>query len=347
MKKLKTAILGATGYTGVELLRLLVSHPCVDIVTLTSEKEAGEEFSTSFPQAFGLNLPKLIPLNSVDWQALDIVFCALPHGTTQETLSQAMVANPKLKIIDLSADFRLSNPAAYEKWYGHPHTALHLQENAVYGLCEVYRKALQSAQIVANPGCYTTTALLPLIPLLRERLITPDIIIDAKSGVTGAGRSAKRDMLYAEVSEGFHAYGVAHHRHMAELDEQLSKAAGEEVVSTFTPHLVPMLRGIYATIYITLRHKSAQEVHAVLSETYGSEPFVKVLPYGEIPHSRHVRGSNRVHIGLKQDRTAQKAILISTSDNLLKGASGQAVQNFNIINGFEETLGLPMMGMYP
>ena len=223
-----------------------------------------------------------------------------------------------------------------------------MQKKAVYGLTEVYRPQIKSAQLVANPGCYTSCAELALIPLLRAKAIDPDeIVIDAKSGMTGAGRAAKEEMLFSEVSEGFNAYGVGHHRHMAELDQEFSKAAGRAVTVTFTPHLVPMNRGILSTIYVRGLKVSPRNLHALLAEVYATEPFVHVLPFGTLPHTRHVRGSNMTFIGAAADRVAGRAILGSALDNLTKGASGQAVQNMNLVLGFPETTGLEQVALFP
>ena len=251
-------------------------------------------------------------------------------------------------MVDLSADFRLADPAAYAHWYGHAHAAPALQKEAVYGLTEVYRPQIKTARLVANPGCYTTCAELALIPLLRAKAIDPDeIVIDAKSGMTGAGRAAKEEMLFSEVSEGFHAYGVGHHRHMSELDQEFSRAAGRNVVVTFTPHLVPMNRGILSTIYVRGLKATPQDLHALLSKAYAKEPFVHVLPFGKTPQTRHVRGSNMTFIGIAADRISGRAIIGAALDNLTKGASGQAVQNMNLMLGFPETMGLEQVALFP
>jgi N-acetyl-gamma-glutamyl-phosphate reductase len=256
---------------------------------------------------------------------------------------------PRTKVIDLSADFRLHDTAAYAKWYGHEHHAPKLQKEAVYGLVEVYRSQIKKARLVANPGCYTSGAQLPITPLLKAKAIAPDeIVIDSKSGMTGAGRSAKEEMLFSEVSEGFHAYGVGHHRHMAELDQEFSLAAGRKVVVTFTPHLVPMNRGILSTIYMRgTRGASPEDLHAILLKYYAKEPFVHVLPFGQTPQTRHVRGSNMTFIGVAKDRVPGRAVVISALDNLVKGASGQAVQNMNLMLGYPETTGLEQVALFP
>ena len=349
--KKKIAILGASGYTGAELVRLLLRHPKVEIAIMTADRKAGLSMGDVFPQFAPYDLPKLVTIDEVDWAnaGIDLIFCALPHATTQKVLKDIMAKAPATKVCDLSADFRLTDPASYAKWYGHEHQALDLQKEAVYGLVEIYRREIKPARLVANPGCYTTCAQLPLIPLLKAKAIEPDeIVVDAKSGMTGAGRSAKEEMLFSEVSEGFHAYGVAKHRHMAELDQEFSKAAGKEVVVSFTPHLVPMNRGIFSTIYVRGRRgRTAEELHAILLKQYEKEAFVHVLPYGKMPQSRHVRGSNMTFIGVVADRIPGRVIIISTLDNLTKGASGQAVQNMNLMLGFAETLGIDQPAMFP
>src|ERR671935_852940 len=289
-KKAKIGVLGASGYTGAELLRLLLRHPGVEIALLTAERRAGQHMRQVFPQFSPYALPKLLAIDSIDWKeaALDLAFCALPHATTQTVIKGLLAAAPNTKVVDLSADFRLHDTAEYARWYGHGHRAPELQREAVYGLAEVYRHKIKAARLVANPGCYTTCAELPLIPLLSAKAIDPDaIIIDAKSGMTGAGRGAKEEMLFSEVAEGFHAYGVGRHRHMAELDQEFSRAAGREVIVTFTPHLVPMNRGILSTIYVRGIKASPEELHAILLKSYANEPFVHVLPFGETPQTRH------------------------------------------------------------
>jgi N-acetyl-gamma-glutamyl-phosphate reductase len=349
-KKAKIGVLGASGYTGAELLRLLIPHPHAEIVLLTADRRAGKTMADVFPQFVPYDLPVLTSIEGTDWKAagLDLAFCALPHGTTQKVIDALLKAAPATKVVDLSADFRLADLAAYERWYGHPHAAPELQKEAVYGLTEVYRDKVKAARLVANPGCYTTCSELPLIPLLKANAIDPDeIVVDAKSGMTGAGRAAKEEMLFSEVSEGFHAYGVGHHRHMAELDQEFSLAAGREVIVTFTPHLVPMNRGILATIYVRSAKATPQDLHAILLKSYAKEPFVQVLPFGKTPQTRHVRGSNMTFIGVAADRIPGRAIIVSALDNLTKGASGQAVQNMNVMLGYPETTGLEQVALFP
>ena len=349
-EKAKIGVLGASGYTGAELLRLLIRHPRVEIALLTAERRAGQYMRQVFPQFSPYALPKLVAVDSVDWKkaALDLAFCALPHATTQTVIKELLAKAPNTKVVDLSADFRLGDTAAYARWYGHEHHAPDLQKEAVYGLAEIYRHKIRTARLVANPGCYTTCAELPLIPLLSAKAIDPDeIVIDAKSGMTGAGRAAKEEMLFSEVSEGFHAYGVGHHRHMAEFDQEFSRAAGRKVIVSFTPHLVPMNRGILSTIYVRGLKTSPADLHAILLKSYAGEPFMHVLPFGEMPQTRHVRGSNMTFIGVAKDRVEGRAIIGSALDNLAKGASGQAVQNMNLMLGFPETLGLEQVALFP
>jgi N-acetyl-gamma-glutamyl-phosphate reductase len=330
---------------------MLLRHPRSEIVLLTAERSAGKAMREVFPQFSPYNLPTLTAIEGIHWskQQLHVAYCALPHATTQKVIKALLADAPATKVIDLSADFRLSDTAAYAKWYGHEHQAPELQKEAVYGLTEVHRREIRRARLVANPGCYTTCAQLPLIPLIKNKAIELDeIVVDAKSGMTGAGRAAKEAMLFAEVSEGFNAYGVGHHRHMAELDQEFSLAAGREVMVTFTPHLVPMNRGILSTIYVRGRRgRTAEDLHAILLKSYMKEPFVHVLPFGETPHTRHVRGSNMTFIGVAKDRIPGRAILVSALDNLVKGASGQAIQNMNLVMGWPETMGLEQVALFP
>jgi N-acetyl-gamma-glutamyl-phosphate reductase len=344
--QIKIAIIGASGYTGAELVRLLACHPNADIRALTADRNAGKPMSDVFPHLGGLDVPELIKLEDVDWADIDVVFCCLPHGTTQEFIASLP---DSLKIIDLSADFRLSNTKTYAEWYGYDHLAPDLQKDAVYGITELARDAIKAARLVANPGCYPTSALLPLVPLIDAKQIdTDNIIIDAKSGVTGAGRSAKEGTLYAEVTEGIHAYGVAGHRHAPEIEQGLSAAAGSDIIVNFTPHLMPMNRGILSTIYVSLANgASASDLHATLKKKYAKEPFVRVLPEGSVPHTRHVRGSNHCLIGVVADRLKGRAVIVSVIDNLVKGASGQAVQNMNLVCGLDETTGLQQEPLFP
>src|SRR4249919_698622 len=349
--KAKIGVLGASGYTGGELVRILLRHPRAEIVLLTAERSAGKAMRDVFSHFSPFPLPQLVAIDGLDWAnlALDVAFCALPHATTQKVVKDLLAKSTATKVVDLSADFRLADTSAYAKWYGHEHHAPELQKEAVYGLTEIHRREIKKARLVANPGCYTTCAQLPLIPLIKNKAIELDeIIVDAKSGMTGAGRAAKEAMLFSEVSEGFHAYGVGHHRHMAELDQEFSVAAGRPVVVSFTPHLVPMNRGILATIYVRgVSGRSPEDLHAILAKRYADEPFVHVLPFGEQPQTRHVRGSNMTFIGVTNDLIPGRAIIGSALDNLVKGASGQAIQNMNLVLGWPETLGLEQVALFP
>jgi N-acetyl-gamma-glutamyl-phosphate reductase len=338
----KIAILGASGYTGAELVRLMATHPGMDVVALTADRKAGAAMAEVFPHLAHLDLPTLRRIEDVDFAQVDMAFCALPHATTQEVIAEL----PRdLKIVDLSADFRLRDPAVYEYWYGHPHHALDLQAEAVYGLTEFYRDAIASARLVSGTGCNAAAGMYAVLPLLEGGLIDPDeIIIDLATGVSGAGRAAREGMLHAEVSEGFHAYNVARHRHIAEFDQEFSKAAGREVVCAFTAHLAPMNRGILATVYV---RGEAEAIHAALAARYAAEPFIHVLPLGQSPHTRHVRGSNFCHVGVVADRRKGRTIVFSALDNLVKGASGQAVQNANLMLGLPEAQGLGAAPLFP
>jgi N-acetyl-gamma-glutamyl-phosphate reductase len=342
----RVAILGASGYTGAELVRLLARHPQVAIAALTADRQAGKPLGEVFPHLGRLGLPDLVKIDDVDWSGIEAVFCALPHGTTQEVVAKL----PRhLKIIDLSADFRLADVSVYAKWYGHEHRAPDLQREAVYGLTELKRQEIKGARLIANPGCYPTSAQLPLVPLIESKQIdTRDIIIDSKSGVSGAGREAKQGSLFAEVSEGIHAYGVANHRHMPEIEQGLSDAAHGRVIVNFTPHLMPMNRGILSTIYVRLANgATARDLRATLAGRYDNEPFVRIVPEGVAPATRHVRGSNHCLIGVFEDRVPGRAIILSVIDNLVKGASGQAVQNMNLVCGMDETAGLEQEPLFP
>ncbi|MEM1316258.1 MAG: N-acetyl-gamma-glutamyl-phosphate reductase [Pseudomonadota bacterium] len=339
----RIAILGASGYTGAELVRLIASHPRLEIAALAAERAAGKTLGEVYPHLGHLPLPTISKIDEIDWSGVDLAFGALPHATTQE-VAKALPSH--VKFADVSADFRLRDPAMYEKWYGHAHLAPELQKEAVYGLPEFYRDDIKGARIVAGTGCYVVTGLLALVPLLEARLIAPEpIIIDAKTGITGAGRSVSERKLFSEVTEGLDAYGIASHRHTAEFDQELSLAAGETVTASFTPHLAPMSRGILETIYVK---GEAQALQAELARRYADEPFVDVLPFGAAaPQTRHVRGSNLCRIAVFADRRPGTAIVISALDNLVKGASGQAVQCANLMLGLPETEGLTMAPLFP
>lgn len=346
MERVRIGVLGASGYTGAELLRLLVGHPAAEIRWLTADRNAGQPIGALFAHLAHLHLPVLEKLESVDISSVDVVFCCLPHGLTQAVIKSLPES---IRVVDLSADFRLRDLKLYETTYGKPHEAPELQAVAVYGLSEHYAEAIAAARLVANPGCYTTAAELPLIPLLKAGLIREEgIIIDAKSGVTGAGRAAKEANLFAEVSEGFHAYGVANHRHTPEIEQCLSDFARAPICVTFTPHLVPMNRGIFATIYARLSAgTSVEDLQAALETSYASAAFVKVLPPKSLPATRHVRGSNLSLMAVHPSRIAGEVIILSVLDNLVKGASGQAIQNMNLMFGLPDAAGLALAPMFP
>lgn len=347
----RVAVLGASGYTGEEVVRLAATHPGLELAALTGDSQAGKPFADVYPHLAlaHASLPPLVKIDDVDWSSVDAAFCCLPHATTQKVIA----ALPRsIKVVDLSADFRLADTALYEQWYGTPHAAPDLQKEAVYGLTEFAREDVAATRLVANPGCYPTCVQLALIPLLTAGLISPDgIIIDAKSGVSGAGRSAKLNLLYTEIAEGLNAYSVGAHRHAPEIEQGLAAAAGASpgsVVVSFTPHLMPMARGMLATSYVQLRGgATADALLKELSYRFADEPFVHVLPGGGSPHTRHVRGSNHAVIGVFPDRLEGRAIVISVIDNLVKGASGQAIQNLNVMLGWPETLGLEQAPMFP
>ncbi len=343
---LNIAILGASGYTGAELLRLLLAHPNARLMALTAEKNAGQSVATVLPHLAGRGLPDLCKIGEVDFGKIDLAFCALPHGTTQDVIA-ALPDN--VRVVDLSADFRLADASVYEKWYGHAHRALQLQTGAVYGLTELARDKVRTARIVANPGCYPTAAQLPLIPLLKAGLIeADDIIIDAKSGVSGAGRELKQGNLYCEAAEGLMAYGVASHRHAPEIEQGLSAASGKSVIVNFTPHLVPMSRGIFETIYVKLaKGTDVGAIRSAWEKAYANEPFVQVLLDGKPPSTHQVRGTNICQMNVVADRVPGRAIILSAIDNLVKGAAGQAVQNMNVMYGLEETTGLAHTALFP
>lgn len=344
--KLKIGILGASGYTGADLVRLLATHPNADIRVLTANQHAGKPMRAVYPHLGGLDLPDLVPWEQADWSGLDVVFCGLPHGTTQEIVATM----PRgLKVVDLSADFRLRDPKVYAQWYGHEHRALDLQEEAVYGLTELNRAAVKSARLVACPGCYPTAVLLALVPLVEQQRITAaELIIDAKSGVTGAGRKVVQNLLFAEVGEGIHPYGVASHRHSPEMEQEIGRAAGAPVTVSFTPHLMPMNRGELVTCYVRLEPgQRAEDLRSALAKRYDGEPFVRVLPENESPATRNVRGSNYVVMGVFADRIPGRAIVICAIDNLVKGSSGQAIQNMNLMFDLPETTGLMQQPMFP
>lgn len=345
-KKIKVGVVGASGYTGSDLVRLAARHPNIDIAALTANTHAGKNMAEVFPHLGGLDLPPLVTNDAVDWETLDAVFCGLPHATSQEIISDLPV---HLKVIDMSADFRLRDGETYAQWYGHTHAAPELQKEAVYGLTEHYRDQIAAARLVACPGCYPTAALMLLLPLVSAKALdADDLIIDAKSGVSGAGRSLKQNVLFCEAGEGMSSYAVGSHRHAPEIEQELSVVAGREVMVNFTPHLVPMSRCEYLSVYARLSEgMSADRIRELLTERYAEEPFVRVLPEGVNPATQHIRGSNTVLLSVFKDRIPGRAILFATLDNLVKGSAGQALQNFNLMYGIEETTGLEQVALFP
>lgn len=349
MKKLRIGILGASGYTGADLVRLAACHPHVEIAALTANTHAGKPMAAVFPHLGVLDLPLLVEWEKVAWSDLDVAFCGLPHGTTQEITAAVLAANPAIRVIDMSADFRLRDKETYATWYGHAHKAPALQDEAVYGLTEHYREAIAKARLIACPGCYPTAALLALLPLARPGLIdVGDIIIDAKSGVSGAGRGLKQNTLFCEAGEGLSPYSIGSHRHAPEIEQELSLATGAAVTVNFTPHLIPMSRGELCTSYVRLAAGAdAEGLRSALQDAYRDEPFVKVLEPGRVPQTQNVRGSNYVQIGVFEDRIRGRAIVISVLDNLVKGSAGQAIQNMNVAFGLAETEGLRQLALFP
>jgi N-acetyl-gamma-glutamyl-phosphate reductase len=342
-------VLGASGYAGADLVRLAVCHPNMDVTVLTANNHAGKPMADVFPHLGFIDLPDLTTIEDADWGNVDAVFCGLPHGTTQEITKKVLAEHPAIKFIDMSADFRLDNADTYKAWYGHEHQARELQAEAVYGLTEHYREAIAKARLVACPGCYPTASLMALLPIVRTGGIdADDIVIDAKSGVSGAGRSLRQNVLFSEAGEGLSPYSVAKHRHAPEIEQEISKAAGKDVLVNFTPHLIPMSRGELCTAYVRLAGgATADDLRQALNDVYEDEPFVHVVKPGVLPQTQNVRGSNYVQIGVIADRIRGRAIVISVLDNLVKGSAGQAIQNFNLMFGIEETTGLVQQPLFP
>jgi N-acetyl-gamma-glutamyl-phosphate reductase len=343
----KVSVIGATGYAGAELLRLLHNHKEAEVVFITSESSTGKEIAEMYPHLKEIYKDKLISMNEIDKiaAASDVIFIGLPHG-------HAMAVGKKLegkgvKIIDLGADYRFDDTEVYEKWYRVEHT--HRDAKRVYGLSELYRDEIKDAEIVGNAGCYTTASILALAPLVKSKLIKLNsIIIDAKSGISGAGRGAKVQNLFAEMYDNLKAYGVATHRHTPEIEQALGHLCGEELTLNFTPHLIPMSRGIHSTCYADLKTGiKADDIAAAFNDMYGNEFFIRLLGEGGCPATKNVRGSNYCDIGWHIDRRTNRVIVLSVIDNLVKGAAGQAVQNFNIMCGFAENTGLDFAPVYP
>ena len=345
--KTRVGIIGATGYTGVELLRLLLRHPEVEVTALTSQKYAGVPIDQVFP-----SLMKHLPLKceelNVDQisKKADFIFTAVPHKTAMEVVP--LFYRQGKKVVDLSADFRLKDAAIYEKWY-QKHTSADLLPESVYGLPELHREKIRNAKIVGNPGCYPTGALIGLIPMVKKGLISLEsIVVDAKSGVSGAGRDLVLESLFCEVNEGVKAYKIFAHRHTPEIDQELSQIVQKEIKVTFVPHLLPMDRGILSTIYVRLIKKmKTEELLNTFQDAYREEPFIRVYPKGKLPNTKDLRGSNFCDIGVIVSEPDDRAVIVTAIDNLVKGASGEAVQNMNIVLGYPETMGLDVLPLFP
>ena len=345
---IKVGIIGATGYAGGELVRLLLGHKEAEIEWYGSRSYVDQKYAKVYQNMFQLVDDRCLDDNMEEMaKQVDVIFTATPQGLCASLVNDDILN--KVKVIDLSADFRIKDAAVYEEWYGIEHKAKQYLDEAVYGLCEINREAVKKARLVANPGCYPTCSILSIYPLLKEGLIDPStVIIDAKSGTSGAGRGAKVDNLFCEVNENIKAYGVASHRHTPEIEQELSLAAGEPMTISFTPHLVPMQRGILVTAYASLKREVTwEEVKAVYDRYYDKERFVRVLDQDVCPQTRWVEGSNYVDVGFKIDPRTKRIIMMGAMDNLVKGAAGQAVQNMNLVFGLDEAEGLRMAPLFP
>ncbi len=340
----KVVVVGASGYSGEELVRLLIRHPCVDLVALTSRQLAGQTIAQVFPKFAGQRFAGVAFIESevekIVATGARFVFLALPHGVATEFARPLVAAG--LRVIDLSADFRIKDVAAYQEFYGEEHHAPELAALSVYGMPELYREQIKTAQLVASPGCYPTSIILPLHPLLQRRLIKPQsIVVSSMSGVSGAGRNAKTDYLFAECNESLRCYGIPKHRHLAEIEQELSFAAGERITLDFAPHLVPVNRGIHTTIFCAPADGiEPWHIGNALTETYGREPFIRLLTGGALPDTKNVTFTNFVDIAWRHDPRTGRFVLLSAEDNLTKGAAGQAVQSLNAMCGWDETTGL-------
>ena len=345
--KTRVGIVGATGYTGLELLRLLVQHPEVEVTVLTSQKYAGVPIDQVFPSLTGRLQIKCEEL-TIDHisQKTDFIFTAVPHKTAMETVP--LFYQKGKRVVDLSADFRIKDPEVYERWY-QKHTCVDLLSESVYGLPELHREEIKNAKIVGNPGCYPTGALIGLIPLIKRGMISYEhIVIDSKSGVSGSGRDVVLGSLFCEVNEGVKAYKIFDHRHLPEIEQELSQLAQKKIMVTFVPHLIPMDRGILTTIYVNLNKKiKTEDALSIFQEYYRGEPFIRIYPKGKIPNTKDVRGSNYCDIGVIVNESDSRAVIVTAIDNLVKGASGEAVQNMNIMLGYPETMGLDVLPLFP
>ena len=345
---LKVGIVGATGYAGGELVRLISGHDKLEISFLDSRSYVSVEYSEVYPNLKNIVDDRCVSMDpEKDLDGIDVLFTALPHGLSQELVKRVLEKGKK--VVDIAADFRLKNADTYEKWYGAKHEAKELLVKAVYGLCEIYADEIGKADLIANPGCYPTSVILPLYPLLKEKLVDSNVIIaDSKSGVSGAGRSVRDANLFSQCNENFRAYGIGTHRHTAEIEQELSIASGKEVMVQFTPHLAPMTRGILSTIYATNnKGVKAKEIKDTLEYYYNDQKFMRILEEGEYPQTKAVYGSNYCDIGFKIDKRTNTIVMVSAIDNLVKGAAGQAVQNMNLMFGFDVDEGLKQSPVWP
>ena len=339
---ISVSIIGGSGYTGAELIRLISKHPHFELNQVVANRNAGKKIQDIFPHLRHLNIPDFINLEEMNFDNVDLIFCALPHATSQEIIVRIPEGK---KIIDLSADFRLEQVEEYERWYGSKHIAHSLQEKAVYGLTEIYKEKIKKGSLIACTGCNSAASLYPVLPLLNEGIINSDsLTINLGAGVSGAGRDAKQNIIHAEVSEGVKPYNIGKHRHIAELEQEFKKATINKIEITFIPHLLPQNRGVLVSIPIA---SPASIVHKTLKNYYKNAPFIIILPIEEIPATQHVRGSNFCHIGVISDHNKDRSVVISVLDNLVKGSAGQAIQNANIMFDFDETAGLLESPIFP
>ena len=347
---IKIGILGSTGYVGLELARLLSNHPEAEVVFLDSRSYDNKEYSSIFPSMKQILDKPCVSINLAEedsLQGIDLLFCALPHGLSQKAVQLAYKLG--IKVIDMSADFRINDPAVYEEWYGVKQEAIKELDASVYGLCEIHREKIKQAEIIANPGCYPTSIILALYPLLKEKLVAIEsLVVDSKSGVSGAGRNLNDAILYGQCNESVKAYSIGNHRHIPEIEQELSLAANEDVMVQFTPHLIPMTRGILSTIYFNnVKSVSDKDIEEIYKHYYKNEFFIRLLQAGELPQTKAVYGTNYCDIGFKVDKRTNRIVLVSAIDNLVKGAAGQAVQNMNLLFKLNESTGLKLTPIWP
>ncbi|MBQ2614932.1 MAG: N-acetyl-gamma-glutamyl-phosphate reductase [Clostridia bacterium] len=344
---IRAGVLGGTGYAGIEVVRLLLNHPEVELCRIVSQSYAGKKIAEVYPNLMGVCDLTCSALDVDDIaKSCDVVFTALPHGASKEVIP--LLYEKGLKVIDLSGDFRYNDPEVYAAWYGEPHSSPELLKESVYGLCELHREEIKGARLIGNPGCYTTCSITALAPLVKAGVVdNRSLIIDAKSGVTGAGRGLNLPNLFCECTETMKAYKIATHRHTSEIEQELSLLAGEDIILSFTPHLAPMKRGILATCYANLKKSyTEEELLSLYREFYEGDPFIRIYEAGTLPEVKHIAGSNYIGIGLVVDQRLNRVVVVSCIDNLVKGAAGQAVQNMNLLFGLPEGMALEAAGMY-